>query len=134
MSDAGHDLRRRAVSLAPRRPRGRNWRWGIIAVICVLTIANYLDRGNLSVAAPLIMKDPGISNTMMGVVFSAFVWPYAVMNLPSGWLVDRFGARLLLSLAAGLWSVAAALTDLATNMGQFLGLRIILGIRPCGRI
>ena len=112
----------------PSRPRGHNWRWGIIAVISVLTVANYLDRGNLSVAAPVIMKDLGISNTLMGVVLSAFVWPYAIMNLPSGWLVDRFGARLLLATAAGIWSVVAALTGLASSAGQFLGLRMILGI------
>jgi len=110
------------------RPRGRNLRWAIIAVICVLTLANYLDRGNLSVAAPVIMKDLGISNTMMGVVLSAFVWPYAIMNLPVGWLIDRFGARLLLTFAAGLWSLVATLTGFAATVGQFLGLRVTLGI------
>ena len=110
------------------RPRGRNLRWAIIAVICVLTIANYLDRGNLSVAAPLIMKDLGISPAMMGVVLSAFVWPYAIMNLPTGWFVDRFGARVMLTLAAGLWSLVATLTGFASTMGQFLGLRVLLGV------
>jgi MFS family permease len=110
------------------RPRGHNLRWAIIAVICVLTLANYLDRGNLSVAAPLIMKDLGISNTMMGVMLSAFVWPYAIMNLPVGWLIDRFGARLLLTFAAGLWSLVAVLTGFASTIGQFLGLRVALGV------
>lgn len=113
---------------APSRPRGRNWRWIVIATLCCLTIANYLDRGNLSVAAPVIMKDLGFSNTLMGVVLSAFVWPYAVMNLPSGWLVDRFGARLMLTVAAGLWSTVAALTGLAITAAQFIGLRVMLGI------
>ncbi len=110
------------------RPRGRNLRWAIIGVICLLTIANYMDRGNLSVAAPLVMKDLGVSNTMMGVVLSAFVWPYAIMNLPAGWLVDRFGAKLLLACAAGAWSLVSMATGLATSIGQFLGLRIALGI------
>ncbi len=122
LGDAG------AKPVAQARPKGRNLRWLVIAVICVLTIANYLDRGNLSVAAPLIMKQLGVSATMMGVVLSAFVWPYAIMNLPTGWLVDRFGARLLLTLAAGLWSLAAMLTGFATSIGQFLGLRVALGI------
>jgi sugar phosphate permease len=128
MSMATPEFTARAMPAASARPRGRNLRWGIIAIVCVLTVANYLDRGNLSVAAPVIMKELGISNTMMGVVLSAFVWPYAVMNLPSGWLVDRFGARLLLSAAAGLWSVVAALTGLASSVGQFIGLRVVLGI------
>ena len=121
-------LEHELASGASARPRGRNWRWAIIAALCCLTIANYLDRGNLSVAAPVIMRDLGISNTMMGVVLSAFVWPYAIMNLPSGWLVDRFGARMLLTVAAGLWSIVAALTGLATTVTQFVGLRVVLGI------
>lgn len=128
MSTMAREIDAQASGKVADRPRGRNWRWIIIAVISVLTVANYLDRGNLSVAAPLIMKDLGISNTVMGVILSAFVWPYAVMNLPSGWLVDRFGARLLLSLAAGLWSVVAALTGLAATVGQFVGLRTALGV------
>jgi len=113
---------------APARPRGRNLRWAIIAMLCILTVANYLDRGNISVAAPLIMKDLGISPTMMGVVMSAFVWPYAIMNLPAGWLVDRLGARVMLTLAAGLWSLVATLTGLASTIAQFTGLRILLGV------
>lgn len=115
----------RAAAMA--RPRGR-LRWAIIPVICILTIANYLDRGNLSVAAPLIMKDLGVSNTMMGVILSAFVWPYAIMNLPTGWMVDRFGAKLLLTLAAGLWSAVSVLTGFASTVGQFIGLRVALGV------
>jgi len=122
----GQTAARSAGAIA--RPKGHNLRWAMISVIVVLAIANYLDRGNLSVAAPVIMKDLGISNTMMGVVLSAFVWPYAVMNLPTGWLVDRFGARILLTFAAGLWSLAATLTGFASTVGQFLGLRVALGV------
>ncbi len=51
------------------RPKGRNLRWAIVAVIGILTLTNYLDRGNLSVAAPLIMQDLHISNTMIRVIF-----------------------------------------------------------------
>lgn len=111
-----------------RRPVGRNFRWVIIGAITMLVISNYLDRGNLSVAAPLIMHDLGISNTAMGVVLSAFVWPYALMNLPTGWLVDRFGPKLLMSIAAGVWSIVAVLTGFAASVTQFVGLRVALGI------
>src|SRR5436305_3127429 len=85
---ASPDTALRATPIAPdvvTRPRGRNFRWAIISVITVLAITNYLDRGNLSVAAPLISKDLGLTATQMGVVLSAFVWPYAIMNLPTGW-------------------------------------------------
>jgi MFS family permease len=110
-----------AASLAAvtPRPRGRNFRWLIIGAITLLVISNYLDRGNLSVAAPLIMRDLGISNTAMDVVLSAFVWPYALMNLPTGWMVDRFGPKLLMTLAAGLWSIVSVLTGFAGSVAEF---------------
>lgn len=109
------------------RPKGRNLRWTIIGVLTLLAMTNYLDRGNLSVAAPQIMEEMHISNTLMGVILSAFVWPYALMNLPSGWAVDRFGAKLMLTLAAGLWSLVAVLTGFARHVEMFIGLRIALG-------
>lgn len=121
---------RQAVELADdlQRPRGRNIRWLIIGVITVLTITNYLDRGNLSVAAPLIGKDLGISDTEMGVILSAFVWPYSLMNLPTGWAVDRFGARVMMTFAAGAWSIVAIATGLARSAGVLIGLRAALGV------
>ncbi|MBB5159055.1 MFS transporter [Saccharopolyspora phatthalungensis] len=112
----------------PRRPRGRNVRWSIITAITVLTITSYLDRGNLSVAAPVIRDDLGFSATEMGVILSAFIWPYAIMNLPSGWAVDRFGPKILMTVAALLWSIAGAATGLARNIATFLGLRVVLGV------
>lgn len=120
----------REAASAPRdsaRPK-HHLRWAIIGIIILLTITNYLDRGNLSVAAPQIMQDIGISHAMMGVILSAFVWPYAIMNLPTGWAVDRFGVKLLLALAAGLWSLVAILTGFARSVGAFIGLRVALGI------
>ncbi|MCQ6246381.1 MFS transporter [Streptomyces malaysiensis] len=112
----------------PARPKGKNLRWAVIGAITVLTITNYLDRGNLSVAAPLIADDLGFSNTETGLILSAFIWPYAIMNLPAGWAVDRWGPRLLMTLAAGLWSVAGALTGAARSVSVFLGLRVVLGV------
>ncbi|RMB79772.1 MFS transporter [Streptomyces shenzhenensis] len=112
----------------PHRPKGRNVRWSVIAVITVLTITNYLDRGNLSVAAPAIREDLGFSATQMGLILSAFVWPYAVMNLPGGWAIDKWGPRFIMTIAATLWSIAGALTGLARTIGVFLGLRVVLGI------
>jgi sugar phosphate permease len=111
-----------------QRPKKRNFRWVIVGVITLLTITNYLDRGNLSVAAPLIQKDMGISATEMGLILSAFVWPYALMNLPSGWAIDRFGARVMMAFAAGAWSIVAIATGLARSAAVFIGLRAMLGI------
>src|SRR5690606_24564746 len=103
--------------------RGHNLRWVVIGIITILAITNYLDRGNLSVAAPRIQDDLGISATQMGVILSAFVWPYAIMNLPTGWAVDRFGAKALMAVAAGAWSVVAVLTGLARSVWMFVVLR-----------
>ncbi|WP_158382357.1 MFS transporter [Candidatus Sodalis pierantonius] len=102
----------------------------IIGIIALLTITNYLDRGNLSVAAPQIMQDLHISNAMMGVVLSAFVWPYAIMNLPTGWVVDRFGVKLLLALAATQVGLALA-PPVSTLLMEYFGwpaMFIIMGI------
>jgi sugar phosphate permease len=129
-SSSGTSLGTTTTTVAERhdRPRGRNFRWAIIGVITLLAITNYLDRGNLSVAAPLIRKDLGISATQMGVVLSAFAWPYAIMNLPTGWAIDRFGAKAMMAIAAGAWSIVAILTGTARSVGTFIGLRAALGV------
>jgi MFS family permease len=110
------------------RPARHNVRWLIVGTLSLLAATNYLDRGNLSVAAPLIMHDLHITNTLMGVILSSFVWPYAIVNLPTGWAIDRFGARFILAVAAGCWSVVAALTGLARSATVFIGLRMSLGV------
>ncbi|GAA3563535.1 MFS transporter [Amycolatopsis ultiminotia] len=126
MTVDGRTAAQRAAT--PARPRGRNVRWAVISALTVLTITSYLDRGNLSVAAPVIREDLGFSATQMGLVLSAFVWPYAIMNLPAGWAIDRFGPKVIMTVAALLWSVAGAATGLARNVAAFLGLRVVLGI------
>jgi len=113
---------------AAPRPERHNFRWLIVGILSLLAATNYLDRGNLSVAAPLIMHDLHIGNTLMGIILSSFVWPYAIMNLPTGWAIDRFGARLILAAGAGSWSVVAALTGFARTASMFIGLRMSLGI------
>jgi D-galactonate transporter len=107
--------------------RRQNLRWVIVGVVALLAVTNYLDRGNLSVAAHVISVDLGLSNTQMGLILSAFVWPYAIVNLPAGWAVDRFGARWVMALAALLWSVAGAATGLARSAMSFVILRVALG-------
>lgn len=67
-------------------------RYGLMLVFTI-GVLNYIDRGTLSVANPLIRRDRGVSIAEMGVLLSAFLWPYAFFLLPSGGLVDRFGPR-----------------------------------------
>ena len=68
-------------------------RWYILLLISVMYLITYLDRVNISTAAPLISKEFGFDNITMGYIFSAFAWSYALFQVPGGWLSDRFGAR-----------------------------------------
>ena len=80
---------------APGRPsRGR---WYVLLLISVMYLITYLDRVNISTAAPQISKEFGFDKITMGVIFSAFVWAYALFQVPGGWLSDRFGARGVLT-------------------------------------
>ena len=70
-------------------PKLSRRRWGIILILLLAAVVNYLDRANLSIANTTISKEFGFSGTEMGLLLSAFLWPYALANLPAGWLVDR---------------------------------------------
>lgn len=103
-------------------------RWSIVGFSALgLTIA-YLDRAAISVAIPFISKDFHIGHAIRGVVLSAFFWSYALFQVPSGRLLDRFGPRVIYPLAVGWWSIWTALTGVASGVGALLVLRLGLGI------
>ena len=78
------------VGSAPARPsRGR---WYILLLISVMYLITYLDRVNISTAAPLISKEYGFDKITMGFIFSAFVWAYAIFQVPGGWFCKSVGA------------------------------------------
>lgn len=89
---------------------------------------NYIDRINLSIAAPAIAKEFKWDPAMMGLVFSAFLWTYSVCLVPIGWLVDRFGTRKVNAASVAVWSVAAMLTGAITNLGNMIAVRLALGV------
>jgi len=108
--------------------RRRNLRWTIVGFSALgLTIA-YVDRAALSVAIPLISKEFHIGHAVRGVLLSAFFWSYALFQIPSGRLLDRFGPRVIYPLAVGWWSIWTALTSVTQGMGTLLVFRIGLGI------
>jgi MFS transporter, ACS family, D-galactonate transporter len=110
-----------------RRPSG-NVRWMVVALLFVGTAIVYVDRANLSAAAPQIQQDFGLTSTELGLVLSGFFWTYAVFQLFAGWFVDKVGVRTSYTLAAVLWSVFTAATALGRGFGSLLGLRLLLGI------
>ena len=103
-------------------------RWGMIALCFAATAINYLDRANLSLAVPFIQKEFGLSDNQIGLILSGFFWSYAIMQLPSGWLIDRFGPKLVYALAVAWWSVFTMATSLCQGLVSLLGSRFMLGI------
>ncbi|WP_394549959.1 MFS transporter [Pantoea sp. SGAir0180] len=103
-------------------------RWGIVTLLLLAAIVNYLDRANLSIANTTIAAEFGFSQTEMGLLLSAFLWPYALANLPAGWLVDKLGPKRMFSWALGLWSGFTVLTAFANSYSYFYGLRMLLGV------
>jgi sugar phosphate permease len=112
---------------------GGNVRWTVVIWLIIGGIINYLDRANLSIAAPEMMKELHLNNTDIGLLGTVFSWTYALMQLPSGWLIDRFGAKKVYSIAVAWWSLATFLTGLCNKMSTLISTRVLLGIgeAPC---
>ena len=100
-----------------------------LALLLALSIfINYIDRGNLSVAAPHIKDELGLSYSQLGILLASFFWTYAIFQIVSGWLVDRFSVYWVLALGILLWSAATFGTGLVRGFKLLLALRLILGI------
>lgn len=101
--------------------------WLVLLMATVMCI-NYVDRGNLYTAGPLIKGDLHLDPKEFGVLMSAFYYTYAIMQFPAGWLADRYGAKLMLGLGAAIWSLSTLLTGFAAGFYSVLVLRLLLGI------
>src|SRR5262249_36016997 len=109
--------------------RATHVRWvPILAMVAVGTTINYLDRTVLGIAAPFLTRDIGLTATQMGLVFSAFSWSYAVLQIPGGIFLDRFGTRVTYTLALVFWSLFTALMAAARSLNGLLVTRIGVGI------
>jgi len=107
-------------------------RWYILLVICLMYLITYLDRVNISTAAPVISKEFGFDKITMGFIFSAFAWAYALFQVPGGWLGDRFGARSVLTIIVSYWSIMTAATAAAFSATSFFVVRFLFGIGEAG--
>jgi ACS family D-galactonate transporter-like MFS transporter len=103
-------------------------RWNVAAMMWAAIAINYIDRTVLSAAAPKIQSEFGLGPFEMGIVLSAFFWSYALLQVPAGYLADRFGQRKTLGLAVLWWSLATAVTGFATGFKSLIGLRVALGV------
>ena len=98
-----------------------------MVLLCIFYALAYIDRSNISTAAPFIHTDLQLSDAQMGLVFSAFALPYAFLQMPGGWLGDRFGARRTLAWLGGVWAAATAATGAAGGLGTLVASRLALG-------
>jgi sugar phosphate permease len=107
-------------------------RWYVLLMISAMYLITYLDRVNISTAAPLISKEFGFDKVTMGVIFSAFVWAYAIFQVPGGWLSDKLGARGVLGGIVTYWSIMTAATAGAFNAISFIAVRFLFGVGEAG--
>jgi len=92
----------------------------------------YIDRVNISVAGPFIKEEFGLTATQLGIVFSAFAYPYAAMQIIGGWCADRFGPRIVLTILSIIWAIATILCGFAWGVTSLLIFRFILGVGEGG--
>src|ERR1700735_754051 len=104
--------------------RGRILIYVLIFTACTI---NYIDRVVLSVSAPQIVKDFGISTIELGYLFSAFLWSYLVFVLPWGIYVDRAGTRVSTASGMAIWSIATLLTGMSTSFSVAFFNRLLMG-------
>jgi sugar phosphate permease len=112
--------------------KGSHVRWVVLLLLCLMYLITYLDRVSLANTAGPIMKEYGFNKVTMGIIFSAFIWAYALFQVPGGWLGDRFGPRKVLSVIMAYRTVIAVLTTGALGFASFWGIRFALGVGEAG--
>jgi MFS transporter, ACS family, glucarate transporter len=118
---------------APKRfQQSADARRKVIAFGMALAFISYLDRACISQAAPMIARDLHFNTIQMGYIFSAFGITYAAMEIPSGWLIDRYGPRLVLTRVVMCWSLFTAATGMAWNFASMFAARLLFGAGEAG--
>jgi MFS family permease len=105
-------------------------KWGIVCLLSLGMVIAYIDRTNLSVVLALsdFKQLFHLSDMDRGLLNSAFFWSYALLQIPAGWLVDRYGAKLPYTLGFVFWSLTSAATGFVQSVGQLVGARLLLGV------
>jgi len=109
-------------------------RYFILALVCLITVINYADRSTLSITGSAISKEMGLTPIQMGYIFSAFGWAYVIGQLPGGWLLDRFGSKMVYGCSILLWSLATFVQGFTSSLSvaalviALFVLRFILGL------
>ena len=99
----------------------------VLFLLCLMYGITYIDRVNVSTASAVFGKELHLSNAQVGFVFSAFAYPYLLFQILGGWVGDRFGARIALTVAGVIWSIGTILTGLAGSLTSMIAARLVLG-------
>jgi ACS family D-galactonate transporter-like MFS transporter len=100
----------------------------VVALLAISVFINYIDRGSLSIAAPALKDELGLSPWQLGMLLSSFFWTYLGFQIISGWMVDRFNVNWVLASGFLIWSIATAATSLFHGFLTILAMRLVLGI------
>jgi ACS family D-galactonate transporter-like MFS transporter len=100
----------------------------LLALLAFSVFINYIDRGNLSIAAPMLKDELGMSASQLGILLSSFFWTYSLFLILSGWLVDRVNVSWVMAIGFFLWSTATAATGFLHGFTALLVVRLILGM------
>lgn len=116
------------------KPHGRmsRQRYVLVSILFFHSVNTYMDRACIASAADHILRDLSISAETLGLIFSIFAFGYALFQIPSGWIADRFGPRKALTIVVSVWSCFTALTGAARNAIQMLILRFLFGVGEAG--
>jgi sugar phosphate permease len=115
------------MSGANLRPKIFSATTNVLILLCIMYALTYIDRNNVSTAAFVFKEDLHLTNTQVGLVFSAFAYPYLIFQIVGGWVSDRFGARVTLTVSALIWGVATLLTGKSNGLAALLCARLLLG-------
>lgn len=110
------------------KPQGKfKMRYVILALVFVNIVINYMDRTNVSIAMPELAKEIGLTTVEQGLIFSAFGWIYAAMQVPGGIMLDKFGSRIMYFISLFGWSLMTLFQSGISSFAQLLGLRLGVG-------
>lgn len=107
-------------------------RYLMLGLMCLMYFIAYVDRVNISIIAPILKQEMGFSPAQLGLIFSAFAYPYAAMQILGGWFADKYGPRVVLTILSTIWAVATILCGFSWGLWSLIMFRILLGIGEGG--
>jgi len=109
------------------RPKFFSATTNVLILLCIMYALTYINQNNVSTAAFVFKQNLHLTNTQVGLVFSAFAYPYLIFQIIGGWVSDRFGARMALTASAVIWGSATLLTGKANGLAALVCARLLLG-------